>query len=73
MQKKFWISEFIQNSTENCHLGSFINHVGRAGGGGFPEKPCLSTWGEGGVRGLSTWTKMFMATHFAHINFGVTV
>ena len=57
-------------------MGSFINHVDRVGGGGFPKKPCLSTWGEGGVR-LSTWTKKIYGFPFcAHefkCPFGVTI
>ena len=57
----------------NYDMGSFINHVDRAGGGGFLEKPCLSTWGREGLEACPRGQKCFMATHFAHMNFGVTV
>ena len=40
----------------------------RAGGGGVSEKTMFVHMGEGGVRGLSTWTKCFTASHFAHMN-----
>ena len=57
--------------------GSSINRVDIAGGGVFPKNPCLSTWEEGGVRGLSTWTKMFygypFCVHEFKCPFGVTV
>ena len=36
-------------SSKNLIKGSFINHVDRAGGGGVPKKPCLSTWGREGL------------------------
>ena len=57
--------------------GSFINHVDRAGGRGVSEKTMFVHMGEGGVRGLSTWTKMFygypFCVHEFKCPFGVTV
>ena len=45
------------------NVGSFM-WTEQGEGGGFLKKTCLSTSGEGGVRGLSTWTKMFYGYPF---------
>ena len=46
------------------HLGSFINHVDSEGGRGVPEKTMSVHKGGGGVRGWSTWTKIFIYMYY---------
>ena len=57
-------------------MGSFINHVDRAGGG-VSVKTMFVRMREGGVTGMSTWSKMFFGFPFcAHefkCPFGVTI
>ena len=59
--------EIIQFEMEINDWAASINHVDKRGGRGFPKKPCLSIWGEGGVSCLSKWTKTFCDDpFFAH-------
>ena len=53
-------------------LGVIHKPCGQSRGRGVSEKPCLSTWREG-LKACPRGQKCFMATHFAHMNFGVTV
>ena len=36
--------------------------------GGFPKKPCLSTWEEGGLEACPRGQKRFAATRFLRVN-----
>ena len=55
----------IRDIKTKTSIGASINHLDRAGGGGVSKKTMFVHMG-GGVRALSTWTKMnYGCTHFA--------
>ena len=62
-----WLQRLL-NFSEFYWASSVNRPCGQEKGRGVPEKTTFVHNGGGRVRGLSTWTKMFLVTRFLHVN-----